>query len=102
MFTVSSKGYLIVIERKTGNIIRINDIFKLIKNSKRKKVNTTGFIVGINNIYLTTSHGRILKIDIASGKTISTIKISNNKISRPAILNQDLFIIADNSIIKLN
>ena len=102
LFTVSSKGYLIVIERNTGNIVRINDIFKFIKKSKRTKINPTGFIIGTNNIYLTTSHGRIVKIDTASGKIISAMKVSNNKISRPAILNQDLFIIADNSIIKLN
>ena len=102
LFTVSTEGYLIIIEKNSGNIIRINDIFSDIKPNKRSKISPTGFIVGKNNIYLTTSHGRLLEIDIVNGKTKSTIKIDKNKISRPSTLNQDLFIITDNSIIKLN
>ena len=65
-------------------------------------IKPTGFIVGKDNIYLSTNHGRLLIIDIKTGLTTSTIKIDNEKISRPAILNQNLFIIKDNSIIKLN
>ena len=102
LFTVSIKGYLIIIEKISGNIIRINDVFNLIKTSKRANVNPTGFIVGKDSIYLTTSHGRILEIDTSSGKTLSIMKVNNNEISRPAILNQDLFITTDSSIIKLN
>ena len=41
-------------------------------------------------------------IDIASGKTISTLKIDKEKISRPFVLNKSLFIIKDDAIIKLN
>ena len=41
-------------------------------------------------------------IDIASGKTTSTLKIDNEKILRPKILNEKLFIVKNNSIIKLN
>ena len=41
-------------------------------------------------------------IDIASGKTISMLKIDNDKISRPFVLNENLYIIKENSIIKLN
>ena len=44
----------------------------------------------------------MLVLDIATGNIISSIKIDNNRITRPAILNQNLFIITDNSIIKLN
>ena len=58
--------------------------------------------MGINNIYLSTSNGKLLIIDIASGRTISTLKIDNEKISRPLIVNKNLFIIKDNAIIKLN
>ena len=102
LFTVSTNGYLIIIEKKTGNIIRINNIFNSIKNHKKKNVNPTGFVVGKDSIYITTSHGRILEIDILSGKTISIIKVNNKKISRPAIISQDFFITTDSSIIKLN
>ena len=102
LFTVSENGYLFVIEKKTGNIIRINDIFGSYKNKLRGKIYPTGFVVGMNNIYLTTSHGRLLVVNINSGTNQSTLKIGKNKISRPLILNKDMFIITDNSIIRLN
>ena len=102
IFTISLKGYLIIIEKNSGNIIRITDLFKGIKQKIRNKILPTGFIVGKDNIYLTTDHGRLLEVDIASGKVINIIKIDKNKINRPSILNNNLFIITDNSIIKLN
>ncbi len=102
LFTVSIEGYLIVIEKNSGNIIRITDIFKSFKKKKKEKIKPVGFIVGLDNIYLTTDNGRLLVIDIASGKTISTLKIDNEKISRPFILDKKLFVIKDNAIIKLD
>ena len=102
IFTISLKGYLIIIEKNSGNIIRITDLFKGIKQKIRNKILPTGFIVGKDNIYLTTDHGRLLEVDITSGKVINIIKIDKNKINRPSILNNNLFIITDNSIIKLN
>ena len=102
IFTISLKGYLIIIEKNSGNIIRITDVFNGIKPKIRDKILPTGFIVGKDNIYLTTDHGRLLEVDITSGKVINIIKIDKNKINRPSILNNNLFIITDNSIIKLN
>ena len=43
--------------------------------------------MGLNNIYLSTNNGRILVIDVLTGKTKSTLKIDNEKISRPYIFN---------------
>ena len=37
IFTVSLEGYLIVIEKNTGNIVRINDVFNVFKAKKRSK-----------------------------------------------------------------
>ena len=102
IFTVSIEGYLTVIEKSSGNIIRITDTFKNFKYKNRDKIQPTGFIVGKNNIYLTTNHGRLLTLEITTGKILNIIKIDKNKISRPLVLNQNLFIITDNSIIKLN
>lgn len=102
IFTVSIEGYLIIIEKNSGNILRINDLFKNIKPKKRKKIKATGFIVGIDKIYLTTNHGRLLTVDLKSGSTQSIIKIDKNKISRPTTSKQSLFIVTDKSIIKLN
>ena len=102
IFTVSENGYLFIIDKNSGNIVRITDIFKNIKNKKRKKIKSTGFIVANKNIYLTTNNGRLLLIDIETGKTKSTLKIDKEKILRPMVLNNSLFIATENSIIKLN
>ena len=101
IFTVSIEGFLIVIEKNSGNIIRVTDVFKNFKPKKRKKIKPTGFVMGLNNIYLSTDNGRILVIDTASGKTKSALKIDNEKISRPIILDKNLFVVKDNAIIKL-
>ena len=102
LFTVSIEGYLIVIEKNSGNIIRISDVFKDFKKNKRNEIKPVGFIIGLNKIYLSTDNGRLLVIDTATGKTISVLKIDNEKISRPFVLNKNLFLIKDNAIIKLN
>jgi len=102
IFTVSLEGYLFIINKITGKLVRSTDIFKVFKNKKRSKIKPVGFIVGKNNIYLTTSNGKLLIIDVARGVTLQMIKIDNEKISRPSILNKNLYIIKENSIIKLN
>ena len=102
IITVSLEGYLIVIDKITGNIIKVTDIFNNFKPKKRREILPTGFIVGLKNIYLSTNIGRLLVIDIKSGKTISTLKIDKDNISRPFVSNQNLYLAKDNAIIKLN
>ena len=102
LISVSNEGYLIIIEKKTGNIIRVTDVFQNFKNKKRLEVKPIGFLVGLNKIYLSTSIGRLLVIDISTGKTIATLKIDNEKISKPFIQDKNLFLIKDNAVIKLN
>ncbi len=102
LFSISLEGYLIVTEKNTGNIIRVNDIFQNFKQKKRVNIYPTGFIVGLNKIYISASNGRLLVIDINSGKIISTLKIDNEKISKPFVKNKSLYLIKDNAIIKLD
>ena len=102
LFTISLEGHLIILEKKSGNIIKITDVFENFKSKQRSKITPVGFVIGKKNIYLSTSNGRLLIIDISSGKTTSTLKVDNEKISRPLIVNKNLFIIKDNAIIKLN
>ena len=75
---------------------------KILKKKKREKIKPVGFIVGLNNIYLSTNNGRLFVIDISTGKTVSVLKIDNEKISRPIVLDKNLFVIKDDAIIKLN
>jgi len=102
LISISIEGYLIITEKKSGKIIRVTDIFQNFKSKNRSKITPTGFLVGLNNIYLSTSNGRLLIIDIASGKTITSLKIDNKKISKPFVQNKNLYLIKDNAIIKLN
>jgi len=102
IFTVTIEGFLVVIDDQTGNIIRITNVFDKIKKKKRSKIKPVGFIVGTKNIYLTTDNGFLILIDVFSGRSSSILKIDNEKISRPFILNANSFIIKDNAIIKLN
>ena len=102
VFTVTMKGFLVVVENPTGNIIRVTNVFDRFKKKKKSKIKPVGFIVGSSNIYLTTDNGRLIIIDILSGKSSLILKIDNEKISRPFILNKNLFIVKDNAIIKLD
>ena len=109
IFTISLEGYLIVIDKNSGDLIRMNDLFQnldkkyLLQNKMLKhNIIPVGFIVGKNNIYLTTTKGKLHIIDITNGQTVKILKIDNKKVSRPSVLNQDLFIATENSIIKLN
>ncbi len=102
LISISIEGYLVITEKKSGNIIRVTDVFKNFKIKKRTDIAPTGFIVGLKNIYLSTSNGRLIVIDISSGKIITILKIDNEKISKPFIQNKNLFLIKDNAIIKLN
>ena len=102
IFTVTMEGFLVVVENSTGNIIRITNVFDRFKKKKKSKIKPVGFIVGASNIYLTTDNGRLIIIDILSGKSSLILKIDNEKISRPFILNKNLFIVKDNAIIKLD
>ena len=109
LFTISLEGFLIIIEKNTGNIIRISDVFKTInkkylwsdKNIRDKTI-PVGFVIGTKYIYLTTNNGRLYLIDINTGQVDKILKIDNGLISRPFVSNQNLYIIKDNSIIKLN
>ena len=51
LFTVSLEGYLIVIDKNNGNIIRVTDIFKNFKTKKRKEIRPSGFVIGLKNLY---------------------------------------------------
>ena len=102
IFTVSLEGYLVIIDKKSGKILRATDIFDIFKKKKREKILPVGFIVAKNHIYLSTSNGRLLLIDFITGKTKAAYKIDNDKISSPIVLNKSFYLAKDSSIIRLN
>ena len=102
LFTISLEGYLFLIDKNKGSIIRVTDIFNNFKLKKRNLIKPTGFILGRDNIYLSTNNGRLLVVDIANGKTISTLKIDNETILKPVFFDEKLFLVKNNAIIRLN
>jgi|TARA_Y200000002_G_scaffold374571_1_gene375494 outer membrane protein assembly factor BamB len=102
IFSVSNEGYFFVIDRKSGNIVRITDIFNVFKTNERTKIKPIGFIASHDKVILSTSNGRLLTIDISTGKTDSILKIDNEKISRPFVFNKKIILVKNNSIIRLN
>ncbi len=102
ILTITLEGYLVAIDARNGNILRITSIFDKIKNYKKKGIKPVGFVVVKDKIFLSLNNGRLLIIDTLTGKPIDIIKIDNKKISRPYFLDNDMFVIVDNAILKLN
>ena len=102
IFTISNDGYLYVIEKNNGNIIRITDLYKNYKEKKRADIKPIGFVIGARNLYLTNSDGNMIVIDLVTGTSIYNVKVAYNFISEPFIFNKNLFVIRKGSIIQYN
>ena len=99
VITISNEGYLFVIDSTNGNIIRINNLLKNIKN-KKNQIKTSGFVVARNKIYLSLNNGRIIKIDLTTGIEENIYKLGNSKILRPNIFSDKMYLLKHNAIIK--
>ena len=102
IFTITLDGNLVLIEKKTGNIIRVTDVFEELKKKEKENILANGFVVGKKYIYLSTNNGKLFLIDILIGKTSKIIKIDNQNISGPFVVNKFLYLIKNKSIIRLN
>ena len=102
IFTISDEGYLYTLQKKEGNIIRINDIYEIYKPKERRKIKPIGFKIGNQKLYLANNDGKILVVDLSTGKVVKTQKVSRETISKPFINNENLYIIKNGSIIKFN
>jgi outer membrane protein assembly factor BamB len=102
IITISEKGYLYIIDKKSGNIIRINDLYKNYKDKKRNQIKPTGFIVALNKIYLTNNDGKLIIVNSNEGNILNVVKVSGSKILQPFINENNLFLISNGSIIKFN
>ena len=101
IFSVSEEGYLFVIEDQSGNIVRATNALSDIKD-KKNRVKPSGFIIAKNKIYLSLNNGRLLLIDIATGKQENIFKLHGSKISEPYIFNGNMYLIKNKAIIKTN
>ncbi len=101
IFSVTNEGYFVVL-KNDGKIIRSTYLLKKIKKKKRKNFKFTGFVIGGNNIYLSSSLGRLFIINLTTGMVEDILKIDNEKISRPLIYKNNLYLTKNNSIIRIN
>ena len=101
VFSVSNEGYLFVIDSKKGNIIRITDMLKNLKN-KKNKIKPAGFVLANNKIYLSLNNGNLIKADVTTGIEENIYKLSGSKILRPNIFKDNMYLIKNNAIIKSN
>ena len=102
VITVSNKGYIYIIDKKKGNIIRINDLYKNYKIKKKKNISPTGFFIAQNKVYLSNNDGKLIVAGLSDGNILDINKISGDKILQPYVNNNDLYMIRNGSIIKLD
>ena len=113
IFTLSIEGYFFVIDRVTGNVLRITKVLneenrKIINKvpnfMKRSSTNNSvvGILVGEKTTHFTTNDGKLFTIDNKTGRTKSSYKIDRNKISRPFVYNNSLLIVKNDAIVKFD
>ena len=102
LVTISNEGFLIILDKNNGNIIRINDLFKNISVKKRNKYFPVGFVILNEKVYLTTINGRLFIINFLDGKVDDVIKLGREKLQRPVYFNKSLYITKHNSVIRIN
>jgi len=100
IFTISNDGFLFVIEKNNGNIIRVTDIYENYKDKKRKNIYPVGFVMGNKKLYLTNSDGKMMVVDLSLGDVLLIKKVSGGPLSEPYVFNNHLFIVRNGSIIQ--
>ena len=102
IFTISNEGYLYVIDKNKGNIVRITDLFLNYKEKKRRNIYPVGFVIGDKNLFLTNSDGKMIVAGIEDGKIIKIEKVSGGLVSEPFIFNNKLYLVKNGSIVQYN
>ena len=100
IFTVSNEGFLYFIDSLRGNIIKSNNLLTNFKAKQRQFIKPIGIALGSDNIFLSLNNGMLIVASIQTGEIINTFKLDGNKISKPFIFDNKLYIVKDNSIIE--
>jgi len=100
LFTISIAGSLIILDKNNGKVVKSKKILNT-ESKNRNILKPVGFKIGLNKIYISLDNGRIFIVDLKSGNQLTKIKIGSRKISEPFIINKNLYVLKNNSIIKL-
>jgi len=101
IITVSDNGYLFVVDKEKGNIIKIKDIYKIYKDKKRKKkIKLIGFSISQDKIYISGNDGKLIILELKTGNVLNVEKIARNIMSKPFLYNNHLFMIKNGAVIQ--
>ena len=101
IITVSDNGYLFVVDKETGNIIKIKDIYKINKDKKRKKkIKPIGFSISQDKIYISDNDGKLIILGLKTGNVLNVEKIARNIISKPFLYNNHLFMVKNGTVVQ--
>ena len=101
IITIADNGFLIILDKKNGKLVRSTNIKTKIKNKKWDDLVNNGFLVGKNKIYLSTN-GKLNIIDLSDGLSKKIVDLDKKFISRPHIYEKSMYILSSNQIIKYN
>ncbi len=96
VFVVTDNGFLVNIERKTGEIIYSTEILKILKKRKQKTY-ISGFILGSGKIYITTLNGHLIICSASTGKVEFFKNIGDRILTGPIINEGSLYILTEKS-----
>jgi len=100
IITISDNGYLFVIDKEKGNIIKIKDIFKIYKEKNRKKIKPTGFSISQDKIYVSNNDGKLIVLELTTGNILKVEKIARKIMSKPFLFNNHLFMIKNGAVVQ--
>ena len=101
IITIADNGFLIILDKKNGKLVRSTNIKKKIKKKKWDDLVNNGFLVGKNKIYLSTN-GKLNIIDLSDGLSKKIVDLDKKFIARPYIYEKSMYILSSNQIIKYN
>ena len=101
IITIADNGFLIILDKKNGKLLRSTNIKTKIKNKKWDDLVNNGFLVGKNKIYLSTN-GKLNIIDLSDGLSKKIVDLDKKFIARPYIYEKSMYILSSNQIIKYN
>ena len=101
IITIADNGFLIILDKKNGKLVRSTNIKTKIKKKKWNDLVNNGFLVGKNKIYLSTN-GKLNIIDLSDGLSKKIVDLDKKFIARPHIYEKSMYILSSNQIIKYN
>ena len=109
VFLISDNGYFINLNRKSGKVIWSTNVLKVLQKKKRlfgkKRIDLTsitGFIMGSNNVYISTLNGWLIECSANSGIVKNVKKIGDSIIAQPVISNGKIYILTGNLNLRIH